>query len=448
MSEGSMTLDPSIMKAVEALDYRVTVGDVASQAGIDVRLAEQGLLALASDAGGHMQVSESGDIAYLFPRNFRSVLQNKYFRLQLLAWWGRIWKILFYLIRISFGIVLIASILLITIAITLLLVAMSSSRNGDGDRNDSGGGGMIFFPRFLFSPDFFYVFYPDFGGSSRSQRRRRMPDDEPQMSFLEAVFSFLFGDGNPNATLDEKRWRAIATVIRKNGGAIAAEQITPYLDNIQTRFDEGDEDYMLPVLIRFNGRPEVSPDGQIIYHFPELQVTAQQSSSRSVPAYLKELLWRFSDATVGQRTLAAGLGVVNLAGAIALGLLLRDGTIAAYVGTAGGILAFVNGIYGLLLAYGIGFLTIPLVRWLWLKRRNRGIEARNEERQQRAEAVNQAPPEIQQKIAYARQFAATTVIDERDLAYTTEHDLTEQEALNADKIDEEWRRRLEQSNPS
>ena len=55
-----MTPDPRIMKAVEQLGYRVTVGDVAAQAGLTINLAEQGLLALASNAGGHLQVAESG----------------------------------------------------------------------------------------------------------------------------------------------------------------------------------------------------------------------------------------------------------------------------------------------------------------------------------------------------------------------------------------------------
>ena len=58
-----MVRDPRIMKAVEQLGYRVTVGDVAAQVGLNINLAEQGLLALASEAGGHLQVAESGEIA-------------------------------------------------------------------------------------------------------------------------------------------------------------------------------------------------------------------------------------------------------------------------------------------------------------------------------------------------------------------------------------------------
>lgn len=429
-----MELNPAIMKAVERLDYRVTVGDVASQAGLDIKVAEQGILALASETGGHLQVSESGEIAYLFPPNFRAVLQGKYLRLRLQEAWNKIWKVLFYIIRISFGIQLIASIAIIMIAITILLIAMSASREGDGD---SGDGGMVLMPGFGYGPDFFWIFYPNY--DEQLYERQRSEPESRRMNFLEAVYSFLFGDGNPNRDLDERRWRTIATVIRNHRGAVVAEQIAPYLDNLGQGFEREYEEYMLPVLSQFNGRPEVSPEGQIVYHFPELQVSANDFRLRSVPAYLKESLWKFSAASSGQIMLAIGLGVLNFVGALVLGSLLGDGTIAA---DFGGFIAFVNAIYGILLAYGTGYLTIPLFRFFWLKGRNRKIEGRNQQRQVQAETLNQGGAELQQKLAFAREFAGEQVITEADLAYTTERELTEQELLQADKIDAEWRRRL------
>ncbi|HEY9858765.1 MAG TPA: hypothetical protein V6D16_04600, partial [Candidatus Obscuribacterales bacterium] len=156
-----MVPNPTLMQAVEKLDYRVTVGDVAAQAGLDINLTQQGLLALASDAGGHLQVAESGEVVYLFPKNFRNVLRNKFLRLRLQEWWNRIWRVLFYLIRISFGILLLVSIALIVVAITLIVVSLNSSRDNDNG-NDSGGGGGIFVPNFWFTPDFFWIFYPNY----------------------------------------------------------------------------------------------------------------------------------------------------------------------------------------------------------------------------------------------------------------------------------------------
>ncbi|PSB11166.1 hypothetical protein C7B76_23560, partial [filamentous cyanobacterium CCP2] len=235
------------------------------------------------------------------------------------------------------------------------------------------------------------------------------------------------------------RWQTIGTVIRNSGGAITAEQVAPYLDDVGKDWREN-EDYILPVLTRFNGRPEVSPEGQIIYHFPELQVTAKtQKNPQPVSAYLRELPWKFSQANSGQIIGAAGLGGLNLVGALVLGNLLQHSA------ELGGLVAFVGSIYWLLLAYGIGFLTVPLIRYFWVQWRNRQVEVRNESRQERAVALIQADEELRQKLVFAERFAAETVVDESDLAYTTEQDLTEQEYLQSGKIDEEWERRLGQS---
>jgi len=435
-----MAPDRTIMKAVEQLGYRVTVGDVATQAGLNINLAQQGLLALASDAGGHLQVAESGEIAYLFPKNFRSILRNKFLRLQLQEWWEKVWRVLFYLIRISFGIVLLLSIVLIFVAIALIVIGINSgsdNNSGGGGRSHSGGGGGGFsMPLFWIGPDIFWFFDP---GYDQRYRRQRASSERSEMNFLEAIFSFLFGDGNPNADLEERRWQEIATVIRNSRGAVAAEQIAPYLDDIGEGYKRELEDYMLPVLTRFNGRPEVSPDGEIVYHFPELQTTAKAREAQPVPAYLRERLWRFSQASSGQIMLAIGLGAMNFVGALVLGSLLKGG-IAAQLG---GLVAFVQSSYWLLLAYGIGFLAIPLIRYFWIQWKNSQLEAHNQKRQEQAIALNQADAALQKKIAYAQQFAAQNVINQEDLVYTSETDLIDQEIERSAQIDAEWQRRLE-----
>ncbi|OUL36840.1 hypothetical protein BV372_05595 [Nostoc sp. T09] len=429
-----MAPNPTIMHAVEQLGYRVTVGDVATQAGLNIAEAGQGLLALASDAGGHLQVAESGDIVYLFPQDFRSNLRNKYLQLRFQEWWQKVWGALFYLIRISFGIFLIASIALITVTIIIIITAMNSDRDSDNRGSNYGGGGFFFFP------DLFWYFSPNY--QTEYQERRRERNQTSNLNFFEAVFSFLFGDGNPNANLEERRWQEIAAVIRNNRGAVVAEQIAPYLDNIGERYQQEYEDYMLPVLIRFNGQPEVSPDGQIVYYFPELQVKASKKRHQSIPVYLEESLWRFSAASSGQNMLSAGLGVLNFVGALVLGSLLRDGIVAAQLG---GLVAFVQGIYWLLLAYGIGFLGIPLVRYFWIQWRNSKIAARNRDRLSRARLLTNMDASLQHKIDYALRFATEKVIGKEDVIYSSETDLLEQEFERSAQIDAEWQRRLDES---
>lgn len=428
-----MPLDSKIMTAVEQLNYRVTVGDVATQAGLDINHTERGLLALASEVSGNLQVSEAGDIAYLFPKNFRSVLRNKYWRLRLQALWDKIWPAIFYLIRISFGIVLLLSIVLIFVAIAIILIAMNSQDDRSNNRRSGS-----FIPRFWITPDLFWFFNPN--PRYHRQHARSQSKDPDQMNFLEAIFSFLFGDGNPNANLDDRRWQEIGAVIRTHGGAVTGEQLTPYLE-VSDRQRES-EDYVIPVLTHFDGRPEVSPQGEIIYHFPTLQTTAKARQQQSNSTYLQEYPWKFSQAGSGQILLAVGLGGLNLVGAAVLWSLLQDGTVAIQLG---GLVGFVYSIFGILVAYGIGFLGIPLLRYFWVQRQNSKINKRNQQRQASAVSLSRPDAALQQKMGYAQTFAAQSVVSSENLAYTTEKDLLEQEYDRSDAIDAEWQQRLNSS---
>lgn len=428
----------AIMQSIEQLNYRVTVGDVATKSGLDLNIVQKELLKLAQDTNGNLQVAETGDIAYLFPKNFRSILNNRYWQLRFKKSLDKIWQIVFYLIRISFGILLVSSIILMLIAIVVIVVAINSkgddNNNNNSSRRGGGGGGFLFFPRFWFSPDIFWIFTPNY--QQRRYQRQLNNSVENELNFLESIYSFLFGDGNPNPNLEDKRWRNITTVIENNNGAIIAEQLAPYLDNINN-YNEGDESYILPVLTRFNGYPEVSEKGEIIYYFPELQVKAQEREKVSVSPYLKENLWTFSLATSSQKLLAVGLGAVNIVLALVLNSLLTP-EIAQEIG---GFILFIEFVYPLLLTYAISYLTIPLIRYFWLQNRNNKVNERNYYREEKANLL-QSSQELKLKINFAQNFANQTIISQDNLAYSTEKDLLDQQLEQKNKIDEEWQKRI------
>lgn len=413
----------AVLHTVEQLGYRVTVADVAAAAGLALHEAQREVLALATDVQAHLQVSETGEIAYEFPRNSRTLLLGKYWRLRFQAVWEQIWRVLFYLIRISFGILLILSLVIILAAIAVLIIALQSSRGQQNDDRDEGGfgGGFIFLPRLWISPDWFYLFGYDYG---RPQRQRSPKSSPNELNFLEAIFSFLFGDGDPNRDLEERRWQAIATQIRNHQGAVVAEQMVPYLDDLGQGWARENEDYMIPVLSRFDGRPEVTPQGQLVYRFPELQVMAEERPrDRAISPFLQEIPRRFSRASAGQILGAVGLGGANLVAALALGSLLSDPDLVIQ---GGAFILFVQSIYGVLLGYGSAFLGIPLVRYFWVQWCNRQIEARNTRREERAIALQAPDTSLEEKLTFARQFATQTLVDRENLAYTTEKDLLEQ----------------------
>ena len=68
-------------------------------------------------------------------------------------------------------------------------------------------------------------------------------------------------------------------MIRNNDGAVVAEQLAPYLDPNDgwlEREDDAhvDEAFVTPVLTRFNGRAEVTDEGDIVYVFDDLRSTS------------------------------------------------------------------------------------------------------------------------------------------------------------------------------
>jgi len=410
-----MDANPQLMTAVEQLGYRVTCADVVTHTGIHLEAARSGLLALANQTGGHLQVTDTGEIIYVLAPDFRQILLKKSVKLQVRAWLSKIWSIGFYLIKISFGILLITSISAVYLTILAITLAALFSNDSSGDCGDGGGSCVL------------GIF--DWGGSSssnstamnRNNTNHRTPirakTQRKPLNFLEAVFSVLFGDGNPNADLEQRRWNYIGNLIHRQQGVAIGEQIAPYLDDIGQGYDREYENYMLPVLTKFNGIPEVSPTGQLVYHFPDLQTTLKDATTQSarIPQSLKERKWKFSKATPTQTSWAIALFAANLIGIGILAILLQ-GISSSLIGSAMTVIAL----------YGVGLVVIPSCRYFWVKSQDRKVRQRNQFRRQQVKLLQQSDV-TQAKLDYAKQFAKQHKITDRDIVYSTQEDLLPQE---------------------
>lgn len=427
-------LNPAIMTAIDRLQYRATVGDVATQSGLNVAIAEQGLLALASQTGAQMQVTESGDIAYTFPKNFRSTLQTKYWQLQLQAWWDGISGTLFWIVRVMFG----CSLFVVLFAILAVGFVMITTMNSNDDNSSDSGGGWGgsrggnsydtgFGGWFIWSGDWL-----SFGGS-------KPHDDGKQLSFLETIFSFVFGDGNPNRNLENRRWETIAQRIAQSGGAVVAEQLTPYLDVPLNKFDTDEDQHVLPVLVRFNGSPQVTDDGQLIYTFPELQKTVQTTAENDrinmIPDHLEEKSWKLS---LGNPTLVTYAAMIG--GLILILSLWFTGILPGSVPAPAGILRSVS--VGAL-AYSSFYLGLPTLRWLIQGQKNNKIAARNADRFKRARQLNTPDEVLENKLIQSKTFQQRLRLDQQPIAYDTDRDMLDQDLEQKDKLDAEWQQRLD-----
>ncbi|KAK7293293.1 hypothetical protein RJT34_16156 [Clitoria ternatea] len=414
------------MDAVDSYGGRVTIGDVASRAGLNLNQAQKALQALAADADGFLEVSEEGDVLYVFPKDYRSRLGAKSFRIKAEPFFEKAKAAGEYLIRVSFGTALIAS---IVIVYTAIIALVTSSRSDEDNRGRRGGRSYDSGVTFYFNPvDLFWYWDPYY------YRRRRLQADDDKMNFIESVFSFVFGDGDPNQGIEEERWKLIGQYIASNGGVVAAEELAPYLDINSTEGLKDDESYVLPVLLRFDGQPEVDEEGNILYRFPSLQRTASQKSKRKeyvgrrwadwvgVEKFFKEKKWQFSKTGTSERAMVIGLGGLNLFGVIILGTMLKDVAVAP-----SSFIKFVADIFPLLQIYAGSFFAIPLVRWFFIRKRNADIEKRNKARQQCAQVLELPDTSLRQKLFSARDMAQKKVIGQDQIVYSTDKDLLEQE---------------------
>lgn len=399
-----------VLKAIDDLGRRVTVADVAAKTGLPVLVANAELNKVAAETQGHLQVSTKGDIAYEFTPGFQNVYLATGIKKTLQDIGKKIFDIGFAILRASFGIMLVLSFIAVILLVIAAILAMNSSKDGD---RDGGGLDFDFFDFMIFRDLMFWgstSYYPPYVDYNSPSSARPAA---AKSNFLHNCFSFLFGDGDPNAHLDERQWQLVAQVIRKFHGVVTAEQIAPY-----TGADPKNEDGILPVLVRFNGVPEVTENGHILYTFPSLQVSASRLEIATTPAFLREFPRQFTNASADELIPVYILAGVNFLGSWwLLSQTFRPG-----------IIQDLQALVVALVIYGTFFVGVPTVRFLCLQVINQRIEARNDKKKEAASIVNNPSKDLQLKLLEAKNHQIKhNQIAKNDVAYTSDKDLLEQE---------------------
>ena len=323
--------------------------------------------------------------------------------------------------RVAFGVFFVTSVIAVWTAI--LVIAMSGdkddSRSSRGSRSSAVWFNVLDIVR-LFSYMNVYRSYDD------DIEERRDPN---RMNFLESVFSFMFGDGDPNAEFDDLRWNTIGNYIRSHGGVVVAEELAPFLDLPEKTDEESfvvDEGFMLPVLTRFEGEPIVNEQGQLVYVFPKFQTTAMSWMPRKQPpstvSHLAEQRWQFSKAKWGQLALVASFAVANV-----IGVSILDGLV--YEQFAAGAISIPLGLPYLLMAlqvYAWSFFAIPLFRWLTNRWRNRTIDTRNQRRARSAKSLTLPSASLREKLESAQRLKKRQFVSRKDVVYSSSREMEEQ----------------------
>ena len=483
----------AIVAAVEKIGgARFTAADLAAQGGVgSIDEAVSGLSDLASALAGteglSVSASSKGDLLYAFPFDVRKELSERSNAAKVRDAWNSAKPVLETVGRVSFGLALFASIAIIFTAITVLTSSTSDERDDRRDNRGPGGmmgGGMFgggpfgfgygFSPLDLFFPrPYGFYYYGWF-------------DPPPKMSLPEAIFSFCFGDGDPNKALRAVRVRALAETIRANGNAVVAESLAPYLDPPSTPQNalqavNVDESWVLPAVQELGGKPEVRGDGTIVYVFDDLSVSALASEadliladpqiaelledgdgggqelldlaaergiplSSSKPTTVRDALQRWASAQVAPQTssqsyleertipfsnaegyqlgIAAVLGLVNLGGAAYLGNLLSQIPPGVRLPDELGV---IQALFPALLVYAVGYVAVPLIRFVNLQATNAQIEQRNENRKAWAAALRNPAEAIKKRLDAAKSSKKSLrVVTEEEVTFDSAKELSEQ----------------------
>ncbi|OEU21920.1 hypothetical protein FRACYDRAFT_223203 [Fragilariopsis cylindrus CCMP1102] len=408
---------PVVDAVIESKSEIIIASDVATRAGVSLSQARKDLTTLASLSQGDISVSKDGELLYEFPNNLNSVLASNSAKYKARQSFEKAWPVVFTGIRVGFGVALVASIALVFSAI---MVLQSQGESSDDRRDNRRGGGMSPFGGGfggMWGPspfDFFY--YRPYGSYGYYGKGNDVKDPE-EMGFLESAFSFVFGDGDPNAGLEEKRLSLAAQMIRDNKGAVTAEQLAPYCDAPDLPDDSSsyvDESFVLPIVSQLDGMPTVTEDGDIIYTFPDLQVSAstdiqnlfrmnESESELMDPSVLQERDYKFSVAPATYKFFAGALGVVNLGGVLYLGNLFNQYDL--YGVRLPSFLGVAQTLYPALVAYAVLFISIPVARNFWISSQNAKIQGRNKARRRWKELAKSGGGTVLRKLKAAAKFA-------------------------------------------
>ncbi|MBA3994975.1 MAG: hypothetical protein C0469_15760 [Cyanobacteria bacterium DS2.3.42] len=493
-----------VLEAINTLRFKVTPENISLSTSLPVATAAQQLNIIAAETSAHLKVDSTGALLYEFAPGFEraylfditkqlfSANGNFFFRALRVALRLALGlavllikvsiALISFLFRAMFGILLIGSIIAIVVGIMAAIAAIfdgadgidiGGAGDGIGDLATSGFGSIncdfsyvtYDFIRLLdwtyywgdpgygcrsygYSYDYYHA--GNIGAAQNSSSERFMSGEKVEKGdFVTNCFSYLFGDGHPNADLKERYWHQIGLVIKRNHGVVVAEQLAPYAGDTS-----GTEDWMLPILVHFNGSPDVTDKGNILYTFPtfvrednytasplslqaptnanggdplrdlyrsHLKRQADQSwtgvkapnAHSQLSRFLEERRWEFSLQSLESAFKIGTITLVNLVGSI----WLYNATFTMR------ILQPFHQISLYMVAYAVFLIALPAFRFLWIMILNLGIDKRNAMRSAYATALSAPSAELRTKISEASVHINHLLLAPKpSIVFTTEED--------------------------
>ncbi|MDR2807774.1 MAG: hypothetical protein LBB43_02070 [Spirochaetaceae bacterium] len=277
-----------VCKAFKAHPKGATIADIVAKTSLPLATVRSLAPAVADEFSGRLQVTESGEILYSFPRGWTSKYRGFKARFgkiiggigkALKAGGKMLFKLWIMLMLVGYFVFFMA------LALLALLVATFASSSKDGPSRSLGG-----IIHGLFGLIIRIWFYSELLKPFESNPRptRQAENKKP---LYKSIFSFVFGDGDTekqrsaHGLLSETEAQSIITFIQANKGIINLPEFM-----ILTGLSPQEANETISAFCaEYGGDPEATEEGTIIYRFGDLMNTQQSAASFSRRLKLKAL---------------------------------------------------------------------------------------------------------------------------------------------------------------
>jgi len=260
-----------LVRGFKSSGREATVADIAGLTGLPIPQIEEQLPAVADEFGARLKVTEKGQILYSFPSGMRS--RYKGFGPQARRILKSAAKFAVEAGKTLFKVWIMGMLVgyfVVFLALALFaMVASIAMQQGGGDRGrDSrrgGGLGGLWLTGRLFDTLIRIWFYSEFF-KDPSTRYRQAENRKNRRPLHKAVFSHVFGDGDPNPSWPEIERKSFVSFLQTHKGVITLAEFMAI-----SGLDPVDAELAINrYVLEFEGSPEVTERGSVYFYFPKL----------------------------------------------------------------------------------------------------------------------------------------------------------------------------------
>jgi hypothetical protein len=361
--------DQALVKALRGKRGQLTKADAVAASGLPTHLVDESLDRLLKEYRSHLAVTEEGELLYSFePGMVRRGEPTFAERVRAAGRW--LARAGMWVFKVWITVTLVAYVVAFLV---LLLGAMfgGSDRDRRSSRHGDGGLGWLIW---MFTPNwgYGYGYHRDpWGRPIPGPEQRRRIGGRPRKKILQSVYDFVFGPAlpAPDKLADE---REALAYIRENDGRITATDLVALHGWSYRRAEEE----ATRLLVDYDGEPEVTEDGVLVYAFPALLKSTDSDASRDwKPTWQKpEKNPKLTDNSPTANWVIGAFAGFNL-----LVSFFAAGWARAQYGLSGAVWTFFFTVFPLI--FFTLFLSVPGLRALAARVGNRRRALRNKRRE-------------------------------------------------------------------